>query len=333
MKITKTQEHIIVWIALILLRLLSGIGTHSVIESLSISILLYGIYAIIFYTTAHVQARYFEKKRLLVLFGSLILILFAGSFMLRTGFRILEVATDFKLRIGNADYGVVRTLFVILCGELYQVFTQKKQTEQKAQNILLEKTEKELQFLKNQMNPHFFFNTLNNIYGLAYKQDKSTPKVILMLSESMRYIIYETQSDFVPLSKEIAFLRNYIELEQLRFVNGRNIHLNVDAPSSSLRIAPLILLPFIENCFKHGNIDESENTSVEINIWLESDFLNFSCVNTFNKNRNTKPGGVGIENVKKRLNLIYKETFELETNIENDRYFVFLKLPLQSQLL
>lgn len=332
MKLNKTQEHVLVWIALIFLRVLSGISSHTIVESLLVSIVLYSIYALVFYATAHVQARYFEKKQLVILFGSLLLILFTGTFLLRTGFRIIEFVSVYKLPIGITEYGFLRILFVVMCAELYQVFANKKLTEQKAQKILLEKTEKELQFLKNQMNPHFFFNTLNNIYGLAYKQDKRTPKVILMLSESMRYIIYETQSDFVPLSKEISFLKNYIELEQLRLVNNKNVILNVDVHNTSLRIAPLILLPFIENSFKHGNIDENKEASIEINIWVESAFLNFSCTNTFETNDIKKPGGVGIENVKKRLNLIYKESFELETNIENDKYFVFLKLPLQNQL-
>ncbi|MFA8451838.1 MAG: sensor histidine kinase [Bacteroidales bacterium] len=329
MNYKKILEHTLIWIALLLLRVLSGISSQSILESFSISTLLYAVYAITFYATAYVQARYFENKKLFVLLGSLFLILFAGTFMLRASFRTLEYLTGYILPVGVAEYGFIRIVFVILCGDLYQVFNNKKRAEQKAQKILLEKTENELHFLKNQMNPHFFFNTLNNIYGLAYKQDKRAPEVILMLSESMRYIIYETQSHYVPLSKEISFLKNYIELEQLRLINNKNVHFNLDIPNSTLKIAPLILLPFIENCFKHSNIDENTEAHININIWLESDNLNFSCENTFTPKTQKKPGGVGTANVKKRLNLIYKENYELENNIKNNTYFVFLKLPLK----
>ena len=329
MKLNKTVEHLLVWLALIVLRIIANIGQQSFLESLSVALLLYGIYALVFYTTSNAQKRYFENKKLMVLFANLLFVLFGGTFLIRVGFNVLEASTTFSLPIGVTEYGILRILFVILCAELYQVFRNKKKAEQRAKQIQLEKTEKELQFLKNQMNPHFFFNTLNNIYGLAYKQDKRTPEVILMLSESMRYIIYETQSDFVPLSKEISFIKNYVELEQLRLINNKNIKLNAEAGISPLKIAPLILLPFIENCFKHGNIDESEHAQIEINIWIENEILNFSSENTFVPQKKHLHGGVGIENVKKRLNIIYDKSYSLETNIEGDKYFVFLSVPLK----
>jgi LytS/YehU family sensor histidine kinase len=233
-----------------------------------------------------------------------------------------------NIPIGVSQYGAARILFVILASFVYRFAVNKQEAEHLKNKVLLEKTETELQFLKNQINPHFFFNTLNNIYGLSYNSNPKAPEAIIKLSNAMRYIIYETQSNRVPLIKELEFINNYLELERLRLTNPDNLLYNAQVNVSAYSITPLILLPFIENCFKHGDIVNNSNGKVEINIWIENDYLNFSCVNSFEKQVKQKYGGIGNSNVEKRLHLIYGNTYKLEKQIENQQYFVFLELPL-----
>jgi LytS/YehU family sensor histidine kinase len=248
--------------------------------------------------------------------------------ILRINARIFDFTLIRNLPLEIRQYGFIRIIFVIFASLIYRFAVFNQKIENQKNQVLLEKTETELQFLKNQINPHFFFNTLNNIYGLSYNARPQAPEAILKLSNAMRYIIYETQSDQVPLSKELDFINNYLELERLRLVHTKNIHLNAQISPSTYKIAPLILLPFIENCFKHGDIVTNPEGIVEINIWIENERLYFSCVNSFDKTVQKPIGGIGNNNVTKRLELIYKDNYKLESQVENKQYYVFLELPL-----
>jgi len=226
-------------------------------------------------------------------------------------------------------FGIFRVLFFTFFGIIYQELIGKKRTEDKNKSLILEKRETELQFLKSQMNPHFFFNTLNNIYGLAYQKEDSAPTAILKLSEAMRYIIYETQSERVTLNKELQFIDNYIKLERLRLLNNDNLKFQNEVGLYSGKIAPLILLPFIENCFKHSNIDESDESEINISIWVENRYLYLSCGNTVSKKANYKEGGIGTKNALKRLDLLYGDQYSLEKEEDEKNYFILLRIPIE----
>ncbi|MCL3782485.1 histidine kinase [Prolixibacteraceae bacterium JC049] len=320
-------EHLLAWFGLIVLRLLALPNVDSLKEALLTTLPLYLIYMIIFYGTAAIQKQFVPQKYWWYIL-KMLLMAFASTALIRFTFNAIELFMQVKAPVGTTYGGVFRVLFVMIVAMLYQVILNKRSTEERALRIMHEKTEKELEFLKSQMNPHFFFNTLNNIYGLTYNKDERAPKVVLMLSEAMRYIIYETSSEQVALTKEIAFISNYIELERLRLLNGNQINLEVEVPDRTSKVAPLLMLPFVENCFKHGNIDQHEQASIEINIWTEGEWLQFSCANTFSDGQGGRPGGVGLQNVKKRLDLIYGDRYKLEINNEEDKYFVFLSVPL-----
>ena len=177
-----------------------------------------------------------------------------------------------------------------------------------------EKLTAELAFLKSQINPHFLFNSLNNIYSLAYQKSEQTPEAILKLSEIMRYMLYESNDNKVSLDKEIRYLENYIELQKLRFKNSASVIMSVDGDPQNNYIMPLILISFVENAFKHG-VATDPNNPINISIKISPSKLFFSIQNL--KNNHNKDGtvGIGLANLKRRLELFYKNQYRLE--IEN----------------
>jgi len=203
---------------------------------------------------------------------------------------------------------------------------EKKRTEQ-LQKIQLRT---ELNFLKTQIQPHFFFNTLNNLYALSIEKSDKAPEMILKLSEIMQYVLYDAKEPKISLLKEINYINNYLELEELRFGKSVTYDLDIVGNIDDVFVPPLLFLPFIENCFKHGT-KENDRMKVEINFEKISEQLVFSVKNNFNKNSttilNTKHG-IGILNVKRRLKLLYNENYKLKTNIFEQEFDVNLKIPI-----
>lgn len=181
-------------------------------------------------------------------------------------------------------------------------------------NLESEKKEMELQFLKSQLNPHFLFNSLNNIYSLAYQKSDKTADAILKLSEIMRYMIYESNDSWVSLSKEIEYVQSYIELQKLRFRDGAAVELSLNGEIDNQQIVPLILISFVENAFKHGVANDPKDP-IKINIIANQKILHFSVTNKKNKHNKDEVGGVGLNNVERRLQLLYPERYKL--NIVN----------------
>lgn len=190
----------------------------------------------------------------------------------------------------------------------------------------------ELKFLRSQVSPHFFFNTLNNIYSLSLEKSDKAPQIILKLSELMRYLLYNTKEKRQDLHKELEFIQNYLDLEQIRFDQKLKIEVNVTGNLEDKKITPMLLMPIIENCFKHGANKSIKQTSISINLKVEGDFMYFSAVNTIpfdisNAPKRDKDGGIGILNVRKRLELGYdKKDYDLKIFEENNKFHVQLKL-------
>lgn len=186
--------------------------------------------------------------------------------------------------------------------------------ERVQRNLESEKKEMELQFLKSQLNPHFLFNSLNNIYSLAYQKSDKTADAILKLSEIMRYMIYESNDSWVSLSKEIEYVQSYIELQKLRFRDGAAVEFSMNGEIDNQHIVPLILISFVENAFKHGVANDPKDP-IKINIIANQKILHFSVTNKKNKHNKDEVGGVGLNNVERRLQLLYPERYKL--NIVN----------------
>lgn len=199
-------------------------------------------------------------------------------------------------------------------------------SERKAESLENEKVRAELSYLRSQINPHFFFNTLNTLYGLALKKSEKTAEVVMKLSELMSYILYDADRESVTLEKEIDQINRYIDLEQIRYDNRFHTELKVQGTVEDFEIPPLILLPFVENSFKHGVNKSSRDGWLSIAIKVTGEIMSFEIRNkVFHeaKPENDK-GGLGIANVKKRLLLLYPESHQLNYALANDQFIVKL---------
>jgi sensor histidine kinase YesM len=199
------------------------------------------------------------------------------------------------------------------------------------QEIEKEKTVAELKALKSQINPHFLFNSLNSIYSLARKNSAQVPEKVIQLSDLMRHIIYDCDVEFVLLPKEIEMIRNYIELQNLRTPENEKIELEVVGEVEGKKVAPLIFLPFVENSFKHGLKSGAENPFVKIKIEVFENNLVFEIENSKGKAseiNDSKYKGIGIENVKKRLGLIYPNQHSLNISDTENTFKIILQIKL-----
>jgi LytS/YehU family sensor histidine kinase len=190
--------------------------------------------------------------------------------------------------------------------------------------------ESELQFLKSQINPHFLFNNLNNLYAYAMENSAKTPSIILELSSVLRYMLYDCKENKVALSKEIQHLENFVKLNELQIENRGIISFNNTISNTNFTIAPLILMVFIENAFKHAMASQTDKIQIKIDLKMKENKLYFSCENSFleMKNNDSLHKGIGLQNVKKRLELLYPEKYDLQIDTKNGIYVVHLNLDL-----
>lgn len=192
-----------------------------------------------------------------------------------------------------------------------------------------EKTQAELMHLKSQVNPHFFFNTLNNLYGLVEQDTAKAQQLILKLSDMMRYSIYEGQNDWVTLSDEIAYLENYMDLHRMRYHKEITIRFDIDAEDRSVKIMPLLLIIMVENAFKHGVEKLRKDAFVHIRLKATKQFVDFEIENNFDAEETRGPKGIGLNNLKKRLELVYLNRHELEISSNRPEiYKIRLRLTL-----
>ena len=206
----------------------------------------------------------------------------------------------------------------------------------KQQNIkkdLESKTlQSELNFLRSQINPHFLFNTLNSLYALTLKKSDFAPEIVLKLSEMMRYMLYECNEKTVSLLNEINYIRNYLELEKLRHGNKMDIKFDIEGDFEAQRIAPLMLMPFIENSFKHGINNQISRGFVYLHIKIENSHLTMTLDNSktpfMPKIDTKKSGGIGLINVKRRLDILYPNHYTLDIEENPDTYRVNINIQL-----
>ena len=200
------------------------------------------------------------------------------------------------------------------------------QSRRREVELVNSQLESELKFLKLQLNPHFLFNTLNNIYSLAYFNDKNTPQAIMKLSDMMRHMIYECQDPYIALTKEVAFIENFIELQKIKTEDSPAITFRKKGIRESHQVAPLLFLAFLENSFKHG-----QHGSIEIDLEVDDQQqLHFRIVNQLSKQPTTQreKSGVGLINVQKRLELIYPDKHKLDMELNGNTFTVDLTLTM-----
>lgn len=205
-------------------------------------------------------------------------------------------------------------------------------TKEWEKNLLKEKMETELKFLRNQTNPHFLMNTLNNIYALARKKSNDTAEVVMKLSELLRFMLYESGQNRIALTDEIKVLEDYLELERMRYNKRLIVTFTKNIDSNAYQITPLLLLPFVENAFKHGVSETRFESFVHINMHVEKSYLNFIVENSREqgpKHNGTK--NIGLYNVRRQLELMYKD-FNLDVKDDGNTFKVHLTLNLNNHV-
>jgi two-component system, LytTR family, sensor histidine kinase AlgZ len=208
---------------------------------------------------------------------------------------------------------------------LFKHWLKKQQAWMQAEK---EKVTAELQLLKAQVHPHFLFNTLNNIYSFSLENSPKTPQLILKLSSLLSYMLYDCKADRVPLEKELDVMKDYVDLEKERYGDRIEISWQVEGDIDSKAIAPLLLLPFLENAFKHGTSEQLETPWLSFDLSVKGAVLKCKVVNSKNDFEPVEKRGIGIDNVKKRLHFLYPDNHELKMDDEGDFYVVSLMLRL-----
>ncbi len=235
---------------------------------------------------------------------------------------------EIKLRFYHVVVEAVNTITFTTMALLIKFMIDWFNAQRQKAELEAKSKASELALLRSQINPHFLFNTLNNLYSLVYKQSDEAPSMVMKLSEIMRYMLYEANSDKVMLQKEIDYLKSFIQLNELRTREGKITSFVINGDFSSQMIPPMLLIPFVENAFKHGN-KKAGNPAIRIRLDLAGKGLEFDVLNYTDPTRSVtkdKDGGIGLENVRRRLDMIYPGKYELAVETAAATYHVNLKI-------
>ncbi|MGQ3014424.1 MAG: sensor histidine kinase [Flavobacteriales bacterium] len=283
---------------------------------------------IVYVNNLFLLPRYFDKKEYLIYFIGITAWVVLSSAVLQKLYNFMF--SSFPELYTNENGMLVQIDFweVIFINVLFVFgFTMAKfandffNSEERLRKIESKQIESELNFLRSQINPHFLFNTLNTIYALSLKKSDETPEVVLKLSDLLRYMLYECKSEKIELEKEINVLRSYIELEKIRLKNTDAVSVEIEGDPQNRFIAPLLWIPFVENAFKHGLNTRANDGYVKIRIHIRSREIVFYCENNFSPvPADSKTGGIGVDNTRKRLALIYPGKHKLEL-LSKDQIF------------
>jgi two-component system LytT family sensor kinase len=294
-----------------------------------------------YYCIYRLFPHYFSTRR----YGVFSLILGTGV-VVSTLFTLGSQVLVFSLAHVPMSYSTAADFGYVLLGNVYTVFIviaiksirDKVRNDRRAQMLEKEKTENELHFLKSQMNPHFLFNAINSIYVLIKKDPELASHTLLKFADMLRYQLYECNADRIPIEKEIVYLDNYIGLEKLRKGPTLYTEYHVGTEVRHFSIAPLLIIPFVENAFKYVSSYSDRPNQVAVNLRCRDGLFELSVENTFDEDdifprdrieRNGVGGGIGLENVRRRLELIYNGLHQLDIRKEGKNYSVLLKIPVQ----
>jgi len=277
-------------------------------------------YFVIFYLNFFILAPRFFLKKKWILYGiSIVVLIKIAGYFKNIIFPFVFTLFD----VQNENHGPVELLTVtfLVIGLLAVLFERFIKIEKNKKEI-------ELKFLKSQLNPHFLFNSLNSIYSLSTIKSDDAPEAILKLSDLMRYMLEESSGEKVLLSKELNYISNYFDLQSIRIENSTHVTLAINGEVSSQKIAPLLLISYIENAFKFGT-DKNGNTFINISISVDDNILEFKCENVIgDAPLLSKKVGIGIKNTKKRLKLLYADKHSLLVETKDNKFVVNLNLNL-----
>ena len=334
----RVVRHTLAWIVIVALLVLvdsDDLGITFTISKALVNMCFYML--IVYFNLYYLIPNYLSQKTfitygvLLVLSVSIISILrILALYFLYTGSPISR-----EYLLFNID-GIFLVNMVVAGGStVLKILSDWMRHQRDRKELQTQTMQSEIRFLKSQINPHFLFNTLNSLYALTLKKSDKAPDIVIKLSEMMRYMLYECNERRVPLRKEVNYLENYIELEKLRQGQNVDIRFAVEGEIRDQMIAPLLFIPFLENSFKHGLNAELNDGFVSITLSVHKDSIDMEIANSKPSTKvmqlpgSGKPsGGIGLVNVRRRLDLLYPRQYNLKIDDAPDAYRVFLNLDL-----
>ena len=290
---------------------------------------------LMFYGSSWLYHRFYEQKQHLA-FAATTIILLSGMTVLR-----FVINMGFEYEVESTLYEQGETAFFVgvaftnilawLISFLYENIKLKKGLEK--QKVLLQNEQRaaKLQFLRAQMNPHFLFNTLNNIYSLAVVRSEKTAPLVMRLSELLKYVIYDSQDGRVAVTNEVELLEDYIDLFQLQQETPQDVKLTVEGNLDGVNIEPLLLVPIVENCFKHCDFAENNQAYTHLHINYKNGTIVFKARNSYNPDQQQKDvvGGVGLPNIRRRLELEYPDQHQLDISSKSGHYELSMTIELE----
>ncbi len=285
--------------------------------------------------------KYLYRKRYIMFVLSFITITILASVLVQLGYfvvfpipvtpdQIIQYEKIFFEKIYPKAFG--STLYLIMMFSIYKILKDRIKQENRNKELEHEKVEAELNFLKAQINPHFLFNAINSIYFLIKKDQQTAGETLIKFSDMLRYQLYECNAEKIPLRKELEYLKNYIELERLRKSAKLLIDVQLNCETENLMIAPFMLMPIIENAFKYVRSDPEKANHIIVSLSAEKKSLTMYVANSIDNLQDQYPaakaGGIGLSNLKRRLELLYARRHDLQIATAHDYYEVTLKLSL-----
>lgn len=272
-------------------------------------------------------------KKQYFLFGLTFLVVVTGFSFLKMyleGQIMHRLSLFFNNFKGRFYDNVIPHILLVSTGAAFKLLMDYARAQRRLGEVSKEKAEAELNFLKSQINPHFLFNSLNAIYFLIDKQNTTARQTLLQFSDLLRYQLYDCNSDSIEIEKEVAYLQDFIRLQQLRKDHQYEVNMQVDPDVRGFRITPLLLIPFVENAFKHISHHSDQRNYVQVNLARQNGSFLFTVENSKeNLHRSTEPpGGIGLSNVKRRLELLYPQKYELQIDNNDATFKVALNLHL-----
>ena len=306
--------------------------------SLKSNLVEFPIHIIVIYINVYYLIPKFILRKKYRTYVFLLLLMLIMVYLVRTGLNYLLVTKDIWPEAEDpTKFMELNHIIAVVLGELYVIgfvsaiklvldwAIEKRRNEDLAKLQM----STELKYLRTQIQPHFFFNTLNNLYALTLKKSDNAPRLVIKLSNMMQYILYEVKSSKASLLKEIGHINNFIDIERLRFDDKVDSEMDITGNIEDVIVPPLLFLSFVENCFKHG-MKENDNLRINMSFDISNNgYLEFTLVNSFNPKKTQDDSiGIGNENAKRRLKLLFSNNYILDSKIEGENYKLFLKIPI-----
>lgn len=333
----KWVYHTTLWLGLLILLTLTEGMQQRFMFTLTNELINVFFYAIIVYfNLLYLVPNYLTKNKFLTYCGLLLLATFIITplKMIAFYFKFSGLPQAQAQLIANQNLYFLVTFLIAGSSTVFKIISDWLRSSREKQELENRTMQTELRFLKSQINPHFLFNTLNNLYALTLKKSDKAPEIVIKLSEMMRYMLYECNEKQVLLSKEVHHIRNYLDLEQLRQGQNVEITFHVEGDISDQRIAPLMFIPFIENSFKHGLSNQISKGFLMMNLQVNQQQVDFFIENSkpeamaLPAQDHRRSGGIGLVNVRRRLDILYPDQYELNIQDNPKSYAVHLKLNL-----